>query len=74
VSHSFACIASVELGEWCDEHEMQLLQTIGRRPDWSGSGDGSMIYKWFCDTLSSARLLADAAREISGVTAVARER
>jgi hypothetical protein len=71
--NGFVCHATIEIKEGWEEVERKLLTVIVRRPGTWKSGGGTRDYWWYVDTISTARVMADAARAIPGVSAEARE-
>lgn len=71
--NGFVCYCTLETKNGYEETERKLLQTMGRKCGSWKLAAGLLRLWWYVDSISTAALMAEAARSIPGVSAEARE-
>lgn len=70
---AFICYARIDCQKGWEETEAKLLRTLGKRASCWKLGGGMCQYWWYVDSIQTAAVMAEAARQIPNVVALARE-
>lgn len=72
-TRDYVCHVWHETNAGWQERVFALKKVLGRPPDSASCANGEHEMWWYCDSISCAVLMANAARTIPGVGAEARE-